>query len=101
MGMNGLGTVIFMAQFGAFTECNDAVAAVNATSPEYADCTADELEWLPITATRTWLTLLLVALTMVIMYVQPKLKDNGGKWLACVAGSVPSSLVAIVLGTII
>merc|ERR1719181_2150352 len=58
--MNGLAIVIFTAQFSAFTECNYAAGAANPNNPDFGDCTADEKDWLPIDAGRTWITLLLV-----------------------------------------
>ena len=58
------------------------------------ELSCDELEWLPIGAGRTWLTLALVALTMVIMQLTPKYAKR-------VADAVPPSLIAIVAGTVL
>ena len=38
----------------------------------FSECKADELEWLPINEGKTWLTLMLVSVTMIIMTVLPK-----------------------------
>ncbi|WP_345786136.1 SulP family inorganic anion transporter [Rubellicoccus peritrichatus] len=66
--VNGLAIVIFMAQFGSFKTVNDAGSLINISGPAL------------------WIMLALVALTMAIIWLLPKLTR-----------AVPSSLVAILV----
>ncbi|MES1909581.1 MAG: hypothetical protein MHM6MM_002297 [Cercozoa sp. M6MM] len=85
--MNGLAIVIFMAQLTAFQACRIPEAKV------FNDCEVKEREWLKLDETETWLTLVLVFLTMAVMVLWPKVPKIGG-WL-------PASFVALALATFV
>ena len=93
--MNGLGIVIFMAQFGAFKTCPYAKESSSPNHPDYfSDCKENERRWMELDESRTWLTLLLVAWTMAIMVAWPKVIPPKYQRV------LPSSLVAIIFGTL-
>ncbi|KAK7232874.1 sulfate transporter [Aureococcus anophagefferens] len=93
--MNGLGIVIFMARasarqrastprararaptrarrFGAFKTCPYAKESTSPRHPDYySDCKENERRWMELDETKTWLTLLLVGFTMMIMLAWPR-----------------------------
>ena len=95
--MNGLGIVIFYAQFGAFKKCPYAKATAPSSPDYFSDCKENERRWMELggeDAAKTWLTLLLVAFTMGIMVGWPKVIPQKYQRL------LPSSLVAIIFGTL-
>jgi len=95
--MNGLGIVIFYAQFGAFKKCPYAKATAPESPDYFSDCKENERRWMELggeDAAKTWLTLLLVAFTMAIMVGWPKVIPQKYQRL------LPSSLVAIIFGTL-
>ncbi|CAH0370836.1 unnamed protein product [Pelagomonas calceolata] len=95
--MNGLGIVIFYAQFGAFKKCPYAKATAPSSPDYFSDCKENERRWMELggeDAAKTWLTLLLVAFTMAIMVGWPKVIPQKYQRL------LPSSLVAIIFGTL-
>ena len=95
--MNGLGIVIFYAQFGAFKKCPYAKATARSSPDYFSDCKENERRWMELggeDAAETWLTLLLVAFTMGIMVGWPKVIPQKYQRL------LPSSLVAIIFGTL-
>ena len=59
--MNGLGIVIFYAQFGAFKKCPYAKATAPESPDYFSDCKENERRWMELggeDAAKTWLTLL-------------------------------------------
>eukprot|EP00462_Mataza_sp_D1_P019288 CAMPEP_0175143236 /NCGR_PEP_ID=MMETSP0087-20121206/13303_1 /TAXON_ID=136419 /ORGANISM="Unknown Unknown, Strain D1" /LENGTH=657 /DNA_ID=CAMNT_0016427249 /DNA_START=34 /DNA_END=2007 /DNA_ORIENTATION=- len=91
--MNGLAIVIFMAQFNAFKYCPK--------SETFQDCLVDERKWISIESTETWLLLILVAITMIIMFGYPKLAFTcKGKRIE-VGKMLPASLVSLIVCTVI
>ena len=94
---DGLGIVIFYAQFGAFKKCPYAKATAPSSPDYFSDCKENERRWMELggeDAAKTWLTLLLVAFTMGIMVGWPKVIPQKYQRL------LPSSLVAIIFGTL-
>jgi len=86
--MCGLGIIIFTSIFDNFKEC--------VGKEKYTDCTESELKYMPIDAPRTYISLIIIAITMCFCVFLPLLKCrtyNIGKW-------VPASLFAIIIASI-
>jgi MFS superfamily sulfate permease-like transporter len=81
--MNGLAIIIFMAQLTAFQYCP--------TSDTFTDCSQLEYEWMPLNNGEVYYVLIIVAVTMTVMHLYPKI-PRVGKWL-------PASLVALIIAT--
>lgn len=70
----------------AFKECDHG-------KRDFSDCKSSERNWLSLSEGKTWIVLFYVFLTMFIMIFYPKVPKIGK--------IVPSSLVAIVVGTLL
>jgi MFS superfamily sulfate permease-like transporter len=84
--MCGLGIIIFISTFDNFKECIG--------KEKFTDCSDSELKYMPIDAPRTYVSLIIIAITMCFCKFLPMLKwRNIGNW-------VPASLIAIILASI-
>eukprot|EP00523_Entomoneis_sp_CCMP467_P009170 CAMPEP_0168737004 /NCGR_PEP_ID=MMETSP0724-20121128/10158_1 /TAXON_ID=265536 /ORGANISM="Amphiprora sp., Strain CCMP467" /LENGTH=730 /DNA_ID=CAMNT_0008784231 /DNA_START=209 /DNA_END=2401 /DNA_ORIENTATION=- len=85
--MDGLAIIIFMAQLPAFMKCT--------TQPLFVDCSVEDRQWLTFSEDTSQLiaTLFHVAICMAIMKFYPKVPYVGRM--------VPSSLVALLVGTFV
>jgi SulP family sulfate permease len=101
--MNGLAIIVFMAQLSAF-KVNDgsSKSSVHDSCP-ITDYTPPPLQrWLKFNELELWLVLIVVALSMLIMVLQPKIPGSVkfGK-LVINSSTFPPTLTAMILTTIL
>lgn len=83
--MNALGIILVMSQLETFKECVGDYE-------HFDECPVKEVRWASLASVSTWMSLFIVALTMIVMWLSPKIPRLGHL--------VPPSLVAIILSTI-
>ncbi|KAI3649473.1 hypothetical protein MP228_005105 [Amoeboaphelidium protococcarum] len=103
--VNGLAIIVFRSQLGAFQVDDQSAQDFN---PEPTGCPApDETagipqRWLTLGELQTWLVLILVAVVMAIMFLQPKIKKTirVGRFIIS-SKLIPASLTAMLVATFI
>lgn len=86
--LNGLAIIIFLAQLPTFETCTDPDLMDN-----FEECGRNEtnLEWMGLDQGVTWMNLVIIGMTMLIMHFFPKIPKIGPL--------LPASLVAVIVGT--
>lgn len=82
--MNGLAIIIFLAQLTAFQTCDQAEL--------FTDCSEDQQTYLSLAQGETWMVILIVFTTMIVVEFFPRVPRIGK--------AIPASLVGLITATI-
>lgn len=103
--VNGLAIIIFISQLGAFQVDDTSVSNPSTEPPGCPESTIlsrKPQRWLGLGELQTWLIIILVAITMAIMYLQPRIKKQARIGNLIINSKiVPASLTSMIVATFI